>query len=78
MLASPELRFRAQARLNGIYADGEVSSLAFSGYTLVLQGSFNYVYGPTSSGGSYGYRAGSTAYFHDYYQSYANRWWGAN
>lgn len=64
---------------SGIYADGEVYSFSWSGHTLVVQGSFNYVYGPTTSGGSYAYRgSSSTAYYNDYYQSPANRWWGAN
>ncbi len=65
--------------ISGIYANNVVSGLSWNGsYQLVITGSFDYVYGPLSSGGGSGALFDYPPLLNDYYEDFGDRWFSAD
>ena len=64
--------------VNGVFANGDVTNFSWDqNYNLVVSGTFSWVSGPLSSGGSIQTlnTPSGTARWHDYYKTFPNGWW---
>jgi len=66
--------------VNDVEVNGVVESFSWSGYKLRVDGAFDTVYGPLTSGGAKSSITGlfGTAYWNDAFKTFPNSWWTSN